>query len=97
MIYAKVNRFLIDGTKPKCYGVLKWVAHCEYQEPSQLSITQEPDRKWFVGFGFKTGKLLPKCQAPQTKEQALIAAWSIRRVKAPAVFTILLQRKRLTA
>jgi putative transposase len=59
------------GTKSKSYGVLKWVAHCQYKEPRQISITQEPDGKWFVGFGFQTGKLLPKCEIPQTKEQVL--------------------------
>jgi putative transposase len=59
------------GTKRENYGVLKWVPYCEYKEPRQISITHEPDGKWFVGFSFESGKLLPKCDIPQAKEEVL--------------------------
>ena len=51
---------LFIGTKSNSLGVLKWVRHCEYKEPRQISVTQEPDGKWFVGFSFESGRMLPK-------------------------------------
>ena len=59
------------GTKRENYGVLKWIPYCEYKEPRQISITQEPDGKWFVGFSFESGNILPKYEIPQTKEEVL--------------------------
>jgi putative transposase len=62
---------LFIGTKSRNFGVLKWVRHCEYKEPRQLSITHEPDGKWFVGFSFESGRMLPKTIVPQSKEEVL--------------------------
>jgi putative transposase len=59
------------GTKSKNYRVLKWVSYCEYKEPRQISITHEPDGKWFVGFSFESGTIPPKCETPQAKEEVL--------------------------
>jgi len=62
---------LFIGTKSKNLGVLKWVRHCEYKEPRQISVTQEPDGKWFVGFSFESGRMLPKTIVPESKEEVL--------------------------
>jgi putative transposase len=62
---------LFIGTKSNSLGVLKWVRHCEYQEPRQISVTQEPDGKWFVGFSFESGRMLPETIVPQSKEEVL--------------------------
>jgi putative transposase len=62
---------LFIGTKSKNLGVLKWVRHCEYKEPRQISITHEPDGKWFVGFSFESGRTLPKATIPKSKEEVL--------------------------
>jgi putative transposase len=62
---------LFIGTKSNSLGVLKWVRHCEYKEPRQISITQEPDGKWFVGFSFESGRMLPKTIVPESKEEVL--------------------------
>jgi hypothetical protein len=51
---------LFIGTKSNNLGILKWVCHCEYNEPRQISITHEPDEKWFVGFSFESGRMLPE-------------------------------------
>ena len=59
------------GTKSRNFGVLKWVRHCEYKEPRQISVTQEPDGKWFVGFSFESGRMLPKTIVPESKEEVL--------------------------
>jgi putative transposase len=65
----EVKLFL--GPKSENYGVLKWVAHCDFEEPRQISITQEPDGKWFVGFNFKTKECVPAPQIPKTLSEVL--------------------------
>jgi putative transposase len=62
---------LFIGTKSRNLGVLKWIPHCEYQEPRQISITQELDGKWFVGFSFESGRMLPQTIIPERKEEVL--------------------------
>jgi putative transposase len=62
---------LFIGTKSNSLGVLKWIPHCEYKEPRQISVTQEPDGKWFVGFSFESGRMLPKTIVPESKEEVL--------------------------
>ena len=62
---------LFIGTKSKNLGILKWVRHCEYKEPRQISITHEPDGKWFVGFSFESGRILPKTAIPENKQEVL--------------------------
>ena len=62
---------LFIGTKSNNLGVLKWVRHCEYKEPRQISITHEPDGKWFVGFSFESGRILPKTAIPENKQEVL--------------------------
>jgi putative transposase len=62
---------LFVGTKSNNLGVLKWVCHCEYKEPRQISITHEPDGEWFVGFSFESGRILPKTTIPESKEEVL--------------------------
>jgi transposase len=49
---------------------LKWVPHCEYNEPRQISIRQEPDGKW-LGFSFESGRILPGITIPKNKEEVL--------------------------
>jgi putative transposase len=62
---------LFIGTKSNNLGVLKWVCHCEFKEPRQISITHEPDGKWFVGFNFESGRLLRKTTIPKSNEEVL--------------------------
>jgi len=62
---------LFIGTKSKNLGILKWVRHCEYKEPRQISITHEPDGKWFVGFSFESGRMLPQTVIPESKKEVL--------------------------
>jgi putative transposase len=62
---------LFIGTKSNNLGVLKWVRHCEYKEPRQISITHEPDGKWFVGFSFESGRVLPQTAIPERKVEVL--------------------------
>ena len=62
---------LFIGTKSNSLGVLKWIPHCEYKEPRQISITHEPDGKWFVGFSFESGRILPQTVIPERKEEVL--------------------------
>jgi putative transposase len=62
---------LFIGTKSKNLGILKWVCHCQYKEPRQISITHEADGKWFVGFSFESGRILPQTAIPERKEEVL--------------------------
>ena len=62
---------LFVGTKSINLGVLKWIPHCEYKEPRQISITHEPDGKWFVGFSFESPGVLPGVTVPASKEEVL--------------------------
>ena len=65
----EVKLFL--GPKSENYGVLKWIAHCDFNEPRQISITHEPDGKWFVGFGFQAKEWIPAPQLPRTLSEVL--------------------------
>jgi putative transposase len=62
---------LFIGTRSRNFGVLKWVPHCEYKRPRQISITHEPDGKWFVGFSFQSGRILPGLTIPKSKAEVL--------------------------
>jgi putative transposase len=62
---------LFVGTKSNNIGVLKWVPHCQYKEPRQISITHQPDGKWFVGFSFESPGILPLTRVPESKEEVL--------------------------
>jgi putative transposase len=62
---------LFIGTKRRNLSVLKWIPHCEYQEPRQISITEAPDGKWFVGFSFESRRMLPQAAIPECKEEVL--------------------------
>jgi putative transposase len=62
---------LFIGTRSRNFGVLKWAPHCEYKEPRQISITHEPDGKWFVGFSFQSGRILRGTSIPESKEEVL--------------------------
>jgi putative transposase len=62
---------LFLGPKSENYGVLKWVAHRGFKEPRQISITQEPDGKWFVGFNFKAKEWVPTPQSPKTLSEVM--------------------------
>ena len=65
----EVKLFL--GPQRENYGVLKWVTHCEFEAPRQISITREPDGKWFVGFSFKAKEWVPAPQTPKTLSEVL--------------------------
>ena len=65
----QVKLFL--GPKSENYGVLKWIAHCDFNEPRQISITHEPDGKWFVGFSFQAKEWIPAPQLPRTLSEVL--------------------------
>ena len=66
---AEVKLFL--GPKSSNYGILKWVAHTNFNEPRQISITRQADGKWFVGFSFQTKEWVPAPQVPRTLSQVL--------------------------
>ena len=65
----EVKLFL--GPKSENYGVLKWIAHCDFNEPRQISITHEPDGKWFVGFSFQAKEWIPAPQLPRTLSEVM--------------------------
>ena len=66
---AEVKLFL--GPKSNNYGVLKWVAHTDFREPRQISISHEPDGKWFVGFNSQAKGWVPTPQVPRTLNEVL--------------------------
>jgi putative transposase len=65
----EVKLFL--GPKSNNLGILKWVANTDFGEPRQISISHEPDGKWFVGFTAQAREWVPAPQVPRTINEVL--------------------------
>jgi putative transposase len=52
-LFTIQNGTLYLASRSVSYGPIKWMAHSVYGEPRQISISREPDGKWFVGFSFE--------------------------------------------
>ena len=54
---GEVSRHLVLGTKTRPFGRLHFKAHRAFELPKMLSVSVEPDGRWFVSFCFEAPAL----------------------------------------